>query len=153
MKRFFKYVVGWVAAVFTTVILGVGLQTQNVISRLGGIGADVGIAERVAMTFYDLRYLGSLYFIFVGLAFIVAFLAGSLVFKRAKFGCPVIYTAAGAIGILVMLFTMKEAFFDVHLIAGARSGFGITLQMLAGAIGGYVFSQVSEKPKEKGLRE
>jgi len=50
---------------------------------------------------------------------------------------------AGAVAILVMLFAMKAKFFDIHIIAGARDGLGISLQMLAGAIGGFVFAKIS----------
>jgi len=143
MDRIIKCALGWAAAVITTVMVGVILQTQNVLAKLGGIGADIGLAERLSMTFYDLRYLGSLYLIFVAIAFLVAFLVGGLVFRLAKFGRPIIYAVAGAVAILVMLFSMKQAFFDIHMIAGARDTFGIGLQMLAGAIGGLVFSKVS----------
>jgi len=53
-----------------------------------------------------------------------------------------------SIAMLVMLFAMKQAFFDVHLIAGARDGAGIGLQMLAGGIGGWVFAKISQRPEE-----
>ena len=144
MSGFFKRIGGWLAAVLTTVFIGIGLQTQNVLARLEGIGADIGLADRLSMTFYDLQYLGSLYFIFVGIALAIAFLIGGLVFHIAKFGRPLIYIAAGAIALLTMLLGMKEAFFDIHMIAGARDGFGISLQMLAGAIGGFIFSKINQ---------
>jgi hypothetical protein len=143
MDGIFKRIGGWLAAVLTTVVLGVFFQTQNVLARLGDIGAEVGLIERVSMTLYDLRYLGSLYIIFVSMALAIAFLVGGLLFRVTKFGRAIIYSVAGAVGLLTMLFGMKEAFFDVHLIAGARDAFGISLQMLAGAIGGFVFSKVS----------
>lgn len=148
MDGIIKRIGGWLAAVLTTVILGVCLQTQNVLARLENIGADVGFADRVSMTFYDIFRLGSLYIIFVSMALAVAFLLGGLVYHFAKFGRPIVYVVAGATAILVMLFAMKMRFFDVHLIAGARDGFGIGLQMLAGAIGGFAFAWIT-KPKEK----
>ena len=143
MSGFFKRIGGWLAAVLTSVILGIGLQTQNVLARLEGIGADVGLADRLSMTFYDIQYLGSLYAIFVGIALAIAFLLGGLVFHFAKFGRAIIYCTAGATALLVMLLGMKEAFFDIHMIAGARDALGIGLQMLAGAIGGFVFSKIN----------
>lgn len=148
MKRFFKYVVSWLAAVITTGVLGVVLQTQNVISRLDGIGADINLGERLSMTAYDVIHLGGLYGIFIALALIIAFLAGGGVYRIAKFGRPVVYIVAGAIAMVVMLFAMQKVFFGVPLIAGARSGFGIAMQMLAGGMGGYMFARVSQT-KEK----
>lgn len=148
MNGIIKRIGGWFAAVVTTVVLGVTLQTQNVLARLENIGADVGFADRVSMTVYDVFRLGSLYMIFVGMALAVAFLMGGLVHRFAKFGRPIIYIVAGSTAIVVMLFAMKIRFFDVHLIAGARDALGISLQMLAGAIGGLVFARIS-KIKEK----
>jgi len=148
MNGIIKRIGSWLAAVLTTVIVGVFLQTQNVLARLGNIGADIGFAERISMTLYDLRYLGSLYVIFVSMALAAAFLVGGLVFRFTKFGRPLIYTVAGATALLVMLFGMKQAFFDIHMIAGARDALGIAMQMLAGAVGGFVFARVSRR-KEK----
>ena len=149
MDGIFKRIGGWFAAVITTVVIGVGLQTQNVLARLENIGADVSLMERLSMTIYDLRYLGSLYIIFVSMALAIAFLVGGLVFRFVKFGRPYIYVVAGGIALLVMLMSMKQVFFDIHFIAGARDSFGIGLQMLAGAIGGFVFSRVSRGNTEK----
>lgn len=144
MDGIFKRIGGWVAAALTTVILGITFQTQNVLARLDNIGADVSFGERLSMTLYDIQHLGSLYIIFVSIALAVAFLLGGLVYRLAKFGRPIVYMVAGGTAILVMLFTMKAAFFDVHLIAGARDGFGLGLQMLAGAIGGLIFAWISK---------
>jgi len=152
MNGIIKRIGGWIAAALTTVIIGVAFQTQNVLARLNGIGADVGLADRLSMTGYDIFYLGKPYFVFIGIALAIAFLAGGLVYRLAKFGRPMIYTVAGAIAILVLLFAMKTQFFGTHIIAGARDGIGISLQMLAGALGGFVFATVS-RPKDKAFME
>ncbi len=143
MLKFFRRIGAWLAAVFVTVILGVLFQTQNVISRLGNLGADINMGERVSMTAYDVTHLGSLYGIFITIALGIAFLIGGLLHRSVKFGRPLIYSVAGGTAILVMLFLMKQAFFDVHIIAGARDALGITLQLLSGAIGGWVFAYLT----------
>jgi len=143
MGKIIKRIGAWLAAVIAVVILGVAIQTQNVIARLGNLGADVGFGDRLSMTAYDISHLGSLYGIFIAIALAIAFLAGGVVFRVAKFGRPLIYSVAGGIAILIMLFAMKRAFFDIHIIAGARDGLGITLQMLAGVIGGWVFAHLT----------
>jgi len=56
-----KRIGSWLAAVIIAVILGVTLQTQNIIARLGNLGADIGLSERLSMTAYDIVHLGSLY--------------------------------------------------------------------------------------------
>jgi len=138
-----KRIPAWLAAVIATVILGVTFQTQNVISRLGNLGTDIGIGERLAMTGYDITHLGSLYGIFIAIALAIAFLASGLLFGFTKFGRNIIYPVAGGFAILVMLLLIKQAFFDVHIIAGARDSFGITLQILSGAMGGWVFAHLT----------
>lgn len=143
MNKVVRFIIAWPIAVLVTLCLAVIFQTQNVIANLNDLGGNIGFGDRLSMTFYDLQHLGSLYGIFIALALLIAFLAGALVFKFAKFGRPVIYIMAGAIAIFVMLFAMKAQFFDIHIIAGAKDGFGIVLQMLAGAIGGFIFSKIS----------
>ena len=146
MNGIIKCIGGWVAAAFSTVLLGITFQTQNVLSRLGDIGADVSLSERISMTVYDIQHLGSLYIIFVSIALAVAFLLGGLIYRFTKFGRAIIFIVAGGAAILTMLFIMKSVFFDIHLIAGARNAFGISLQMLAGAMGGLIFA-VMTQPK------
>ncbi len=149
MNGIIKRIGGWLAAALLTVVLGVMFQSQNVIARLNNIGADIGFSDRLSMTGYDIFYLGKPYALFIGIALAIAFLAAGLVFRIAKFGRPLIYIVAGATAMLAMLFAMKEVFFDVHLIAGARDGLGIGLQMLAGGIGGWIFAKVSQRPKSQ----
>jgi len=149
MSGFFKRIGGWGLAVITTIILAIIFQSQNVISRLNNIGAEVALPERLSMTAYDLQHLGSLYGLFIAIALAIAFLVGGAVFHVAKIGRPLIYITAGAAAMVVMLFAMKEVFFDMHLIAGARDGLGIGLQMLAGALGGLVFAKTSPAPKSR----
>jgi len=149
MSGIIKRIGGWIAAALTTVILGVVFQTQNVLAKLNDIGADVSFGERLSMTAYDIFRLGSLYIIFIGIAFAIAFLAGGAVFRIAKFGRPMIYMVAGAAAMLVMLMLMKEVFFGTQVIAGARDTVGLSLQMLAGALGGFVFSRVSARRPAK----
>lgn len=145
MRRVLKIMAAWVLAVLATVLVGVVFQTQNVIARLNDIGANVSLTDRLSMTSYDIIHLGSLYGAFIAIAFLIAFLAGGIVFHLAKFGRPFVYVVAGAVAMLIMLLAMKQVFFDTHLIAGARDALGISLQMLAGAIGGFVFARASRQ--------
>ena len=150
MDGFFKRVGGWFAAAITTVLLGVIFQTQNVLARLNGVGADVSLTDRLFMTGYDIFWFGQKYFIFVGIALAIAFGASRLVYKIAKFGRTFIFIVAGAAAIYVMLYAMKNVFFDIPLVAGARDGFGVGLQMLAGASGGFIYAKIN-RLEEKDL--
>ena len=158
MAKILKRIGAWLAAVLAVVILGVIFQTQNVIARLGNIGADIGFIERLSMTAYDIIHFGSLYIPFIAIALVIAFLAGGLLYHFTKFGRPLIYPVAGGVAILVMLFLMKQAFFDVHIINGAKDELGISLQVLAGTIGGWVFARLTRNliktlPKNNILKD
>jgi len=121
MGRFIKGYLGpLLIAVLATATLAVVFQTQRVISMMAAVGGEVTLSERL-------------------IALLIA-LTAALFLSRAKPSLSkYFYMGAGAIAMIVLLFTMKQAFFDVHIIAGARDGFGQALQMLAGAFGGYMF--------------
>lgn len=141
MKRF---ILAWIAAAIVTTMLAVILQTQNLLFRLSAIGADVSIADRLSMTAYDLFRFGTIYVIFVGIGTLIAYLCGLLLCRvtgiMTGWVRTVIFMTAGAVAILVILLGVKQAFFGIQLIAGARGVIGISLQMIAGGIGGWVFA-------------
>ena len=145
----FKRIIRWlgilIVSVTFTVILAVSIQTQRVIGGLEEIGASVPIGERIGMTAYDVMHLGSLFGIFVFIALFVAFLAAGFLCRFIKLSPPFVYSVAGAVAVIIMLMIMKRAFFDVHIIAGARDGIGIALQALCGALGGYIFALLLPK--------
>ncbi len=145
VKAVLKRVLAWVLAVLTTTALAVIFQSQNIVSRLNDIGGNVRFSDRLSITSYDLVHLGSAYGIFISIALAIAFLCGGLVYIFAKIGRPLIYISAGAIAMIVMLLSMKEVFFGVHIIGGARDVIGLGFQMLAGGLGGLVFSKISQK--------
>lgn len=143
MAKVLKFLLGWVIAAVATTAMATALQTQNVIARLDSIDADIGIGPRLSMTLYDLMHFGSVYIIFIGLGTLVAYLFGLIVYRFVGFGRPIVFAVAGAVAMFVMLMLMKHAFFGIQMVAGARSGFGIALQMMAGAVGGLIFEHLT----------
>ena len=133
-------------ATFVCTALAAFISSQRVLNQLPDPLGQIGLSERVFTAFYDVQHFGSLYGLFILIAFLIAFLAGGLIFRFAKFGRPIVYMVAGAVAMMVMLIAMKQAFFGVDIVAGARDGFGLALQMLAGAVGGYVFARLT-KPR------
>lgn len=144
MKRGLKYIAAWACGALACVMIASFFSTQRVIGALVDAGGSVGFSERLSMIFYDMSHFGSMYAVFVLIAFLIAFLAGGLVFRLAKFGRPVVYVAAGAAAMLVMLLLMEQAFFGVPIVGGARDAGGLIMQMLAGALGGLVFHKLSK---------
>lgn len=97
------------------------------------------------MSLYDLMHLGSLYIVFIAIGTLVAYLAGLLVYRLAGFGRPIVFAVAGAVAMLVMLLLMKNVFFGVQPIAGARDIAGLGFQMLAGGLGGLLFERITRQ--------
>ncbi len=149
-KTFGIYCLSVFAAAIVTALIASIISTQRVIGGLAEWGANVSVGERLSMTFYDIVHFGTLYGAFIVAALLIAFTAGGLVFRMAKVGRPVVYMAAGAAAMLVMLLAMQEVFFGVPIVGGARDWAGLALQMLAGAIGGGVFAWLT-RPKPSAL--
>ena len=143
MTSFFTSVRGWLVAVIVGTVLASFISTQRVVSALNDVGGSVGFGDRVSMTGYDVTHFGTLYGVFILLAFLVAFIVGGVLFRMMRLGRGIIYVVAGAVAMLVMLLLMQSVFFGVPIVGGARDGFGLTLQMFAGGVGGYVFHRLT----------
>jgi len=145
MNIWLKRLIAWPMAAGVSTILAAFMSSQMVLNALPDPQGQIGISERMSTALYDIVHFGTLYGLFIIAAFLFAFMAGGIVHRFAKFGRPIIFITAGAIAMLVMLRLMKQAFFGVDIVAGARDGFGLTLQMLSGAVGGYVFARLTQK--------
>lgn len=126
-----------------TMLIASIFSTQKVIGGLGDVGGQVQFGDRISMTIYDAVHFGSLYWGFITIAFLIAFIAAWALHKGVKFGRPIIFAVAGAVAMLVMLLAMEQVFFGVPIVAGARDVIGLLLQMLAGGIGGFIFAKLS----------
>jgi hypothetical protein len=142
---FWAFVPAWLVGSTIATILAILMQTQNVISRLNAIGADIDVGARLSMSAYDLFRLGSVYIIVIAIGFLGAFFLGILVHRALSFGRLAIFSIAGAVALLAIQFAFKEAYFGIFMIAGARDGFGIAMQMIAGAMGGLIFAWLTAR--------
>lgn len=141
----FRYPLGLVAATVFMAVLGVIVQTQFVLGALTGVGAEISFADRLAMTRDDLVGLGVLYAIFILIGFLVAFSVSALVLRFVKLPRAAVYAVAGAVCMFVMLALMREVFFGVPVIAGARSLTGELAQAASGAAAGLVYVFLTRK--------
>jgi len=154
MKTFIwilKRILVFIVAVFATVTIASIISTNRVINSLGSLGAQSSFYDRLSMSFYDLTHFGSLYGVFIFLAFAIAFLAAWGVFKIAGFGRIIAYSIAGATAMFVMLWAMEQVFFGVPIVAGARDGLGLFFQVLAGGIGGFIFAKLTSPKSAKAI--
>ena len=143
--KIIKPIIVWIVSSLMAIIIGVTAQTQFILNRYSQLGIDISFQDRLSTTVYDIQHLGSVYGLFLSIALAIAFLASGTLFHFTKKYRSIIYAVAGGVAILVLLFSMKAAFFNIHMINGARDFFGITFQFLAGILAGYIFSKLTFK--------
>lgn len=128
----------YLLSVAVTYTLASVIATQSVVSSLGRMGVDVGIAERLSMTLQDLAGMASLFLPMVAFALLCAFMAAALLCRwLGRWRVP-LYMLAAAVGILAIHLTLNYAF-GITPIAVARTTGGLALQALAGAVGGWLY--------------
>ena len=155
MPQPLRWILGWLASAAVITALATLVQTQVVIGMLPDVAPTLGAepapvpvdaGERLDQSGYDLFRLGSLYGLFILAATLVAWLAAEGVARFAPVRLRwVAFVVAGAVAMLVMLFFMRMAFFNVDILAGARDAVGKGLQALAGATGGYLMARLTRR--------
>lgn len=141
--------IAFVLSVALMAALGVIVQTQFVLSALKDIGAPVGVGDRIAMTGADLIGLGPLYAALIAIGFVIAFPAAALALRVAALPRTLVFAAAGAVCVGAMLVLMREVFFGVPLIAGARTLAGQSGQAVCGALAGAAFALMTRRPRKQ----
>jgi hypothetical protein len=114
------------------------------------VGAEIGAADdTLVMIGDDLTGLGPLYAIFIALGLGRRPAGGGAWPRRTAArsradGCS---ARPGVVCMLVMLTLMKEVFFGVQVIAGARSMAGLLTQAVMGGLAGAVFVRLTAPPR------
>ena len=139
----------YLATVLVLVALAVIAQSLFVLAGLGAVGAEIGAADALSMIGDDLTGLGPLYAIFIALGLAIALPVAVLAGRVLPAPRGWVFSAAGLVCMLVMLTLMKEVFFGVQVIAGARSMAGLLTQAVMGGLAGVVFVLLTAPPRSK----
>ena len=139
MAKFIRVFFGFVAAALTAYGAGSVLNTQFVI---GAHGVPVSLGDRLNMTAFDVSNM-TLYLIIIAFGFALAFIIAAILKRFLPGLAAIAYPLAGAVAIGTALGLMYMNFQTVP-ISGARSTFGFLAQMLAGALGGWVFHTLNQ---------
>lgn len=138
MATLIRSILGFIAGVITAYVVGTAINAQFV---MGAHGVPVGFGERLNMTAFDISNM-TLYAIIIAVGFLIAFLIAAVLKRFLPSLAGVAYPIAGAAAIGVALGLMYMNFQTVP-ISGARGTFGFIAQMLAGALGGWVFGKIT----------
>lgn len=142
--RIVRVVLAFIGAVVVTTLLGAIFHTQFVLARLVDMGIAIPFSERWSTTLHDIGGMAPLFGAIIALGFVVAFLAGALVYRFAGVQRNLVYVVAGAVAIAIALSLMGMVY-EMTPIASARSWAGFLAQMGAGALGGLAFALLSRR--------
>ena len=138
---------GFLVAVLAASIASSVFSSQFVVAGLNGVGVDVPLNIRFAMTFSDLSILQTLLMV-VAACFLIGFLLAALGFKQLGGNRQLWYVAAGGSALLATLLLM-ESLLQLMPVAGARTTFGLMTQAIAGMLGGYVYAVVAKPQSDQ----
>jgi hypothetical protein len=125
-------------AVVITFVTACVLQTQMVLLELTKLNIIITWSDRLHMVWQDLLGLLPSYGAIVAIGLGIGFGIAKLVKTYSSINSYRLYILAGGLTMAVILFAMQPVL-GVTLLAGARSGLGIGLQIFAGLLGGFIF--------------
>jgi hypothetical protein len=128
------FLVSWLLT-FTLASL---FHSQYVVNQLVNVGVVIGLVDRISLTLDDWLGLLPTYGAIIAVALVIAFGVAAKLSKKLQKYTLGLYVVAGSCAFVVVLVAI-ESIMHIHIIAGAR-GWGFYLQLLAGAVGGFVFA-------------
>lgn len=131
----------FVVAVLVTYVTAAAAATQSVMGRLLDLGAPVTLAVRAEATWHDLFGMASSYLPILAIALLIAFPVAALVIRFLPDWRRVGYPLAGAVAVLAV-HVILEQLFMITPVAATRTLAGLGVQVLCGALGGWVFLRV-----------
>ncbi len=146
MLGFIRFVLGLLGGALATYIFGTAVNSQFV---MHAHGVPVAWGDRLNMTMFDISSMLP-YFVIIAVSFLIAFLIAALLKRFLPRLADVAYPIAGAAAIGVALGLMYVTFQTVP-ISGARTLAGFIAQMVAGALGGWIFGKITRKKIKKSV--
>jgi len=140
-----RFLAAFVVATLLMTIAGTIAQTQFVLAALAEVGAAANFADRLSMTGADLIGFAPLYGAIIAAGFLIAFGLAALATRFAKLPRLPVFAIAGGFCIWLILTLMREVFFGIPLIAGARTTSGELVQIACGVFAGIVFGLLSRE--------
>ena len=138
-----SFLVSWLLT-FTLASL---FHSQYVVNQLVNVGVVVLLSDRASLTLDDWLGLLPTYGAIIAVALAIAFFVTAKLNKKVqKYGTQ-LFIIAGIVAFAIVLIAI-ESIMNIHIIAGAR-GWGFYAQLLAGAVGGFAFSQLFKVTKNQ----
>ena len=126
-------------------------HSQYVVNQLVNVGVVVSLSDRINLTLDDWVGLLPTYGAIIAVALAIAFLVTVQLNKKVQKYSTLLFVFAGIVAFAIVLIAI-ESIMNIHIIAGAR-GWGFYAQLLAGAMGGFVFAKLTKVLKAKLVKE
>jgi hypothetical protein len=134
-----RVLAAYLAAVLVTYTGAVVAHSQSVVARLADMGVDESLPDRLGHTLHDLTGMAGLFLPIIAVTLAIAFLVASQLMRLLPRWRPVGYAVAGGVAMLAVHVILEQTL-AITPIAAARTTLGMTLQALAGVLGGWVFT-------------
>lgn len=145
-KRLVNVASSFLACVLTAYVLSCIAQSIFVLTSLASAGAEItfGIAlQTILHDLYGLAFSGAFFpFVLTVVAgFSVAVPVAALLVRYLGLAGSLVYPLAGAVAMATVLYLIQINFFyNMTFLAGTRGGLAYSIQLMAGALGGFVFA-------------
>jgi hypothetical protein len=139
-----RALLAYVAAVLVAYVLAAIAATQHVMARLADMGVAVTLGDRLGTTLHDLASMAPTYLPILAIAFAIALPVAAGVIRLAPRWRWLGYPLAGGVAVLAIHVTLNQLF-DITPVAAARTVLGLTVQVLGGAVGGWLFGAMTRR--------
>lgn len=134
-------ILGFIASLISSVIVGGAVITQFNVAALGKIGVNVPLTVRLQTTAQDILGLAPLLLPIFGVGFFIAFIVAGQIDKRTQLARAPIFMSAGFVSVLTINL-VPAIIFSLVPLAPARSLIGLIAISLSGAVAGYVYTRL-----------
>jgi len=144
MTGFLRATFALIAAAAVGGLLGTALSTQFVMAELNSLGVVVPLGDRIDTTIHDLKSMGPVYSIVIGIGFIVAFAIAGLLLRVIKIPRFIAFGLAGFAAVIVAMEAMGMMY-NATPIPATREIVGLMTLSAAGALGGMFYAWLTPK--------
>ena len=133
----------FVVAVVATYVVAVVLAAQVNLHELASFGLSSSIAVRVETSLSDIAGMLVTYLPLVVVSLVVAMPVSALALRVIRIPRWLGYVIGGAAGLWALHMIMFSVF-GIHAVPATRHAAGMASQVIAGALGGYAYAQLSQ---------
>lgn len=139
-----RIVLAFLASVVGCYFVATTSASGHVLSQLSDLGVELSTGQQLAHVSHDWLGFTGIFLPVIVVGLLVGFVVARLLLKIDALAnlTTLAYVAAGAVAVLSIHLILNQQF-DMHPIASSRTGLGLLMQAVAGAVGGWLFAKLS----------